>query len=107
MIYVGAYLSEDVLTNLLPEIEKQRVIPRPWPFAPTGVQVVRRLENSRQPGAKELWFFINENEAPATIEKLPADGFDLVSNQPASGPFSLPPNGIAVIQAAREATPGV
>jgi beta-galactosidase len=93
VIYAGAYLTQDLLASLLPEIEKQRAIPRLWPAAPQGVQVARR-EDAKH----ELWFFINDSDAPAMIETLPAPGVDLVADRPAQGPLALEPNGVAVIQ---------
>ncbi len=102
VIYVGTYLTQDLMAALLPEIEKHRAIPRLWPFAPQGVQVTRRED-----GNKELWFFINDSDAPATLERVPAKGFDLVANQPAQAPLALEPNGVAVIQAPKSATPGI
>jgi beta-galactosidase GanA len=61
----------------------------------------------RQDEKKELWFFINDGDSPATIEKMPNQGFDLISNQPVGGPLTLEPNEVAVIQTTPEATPGV
>ena len=101
VIYVGTYLTEEVLEALFPEIEKHRAIRQLWPFAPQGVQVVRRQDEQ-----KELWFFINDGDEPATIEKTPNEGTDLITNQPVNGPLTLEPNGVAVIRTRREATPG-
>jgi beta-galactosidase len=102
VVYVGAYLTEALLEGLLPELEKLRPLTRLWPFAPAGVQVV-----CRQSAEKELWFFINGSETPATIERVPPGGQNLVTGQPAAEPLTLAPNDVAVIQAPREATPGV
>ena len=102
VIYAGAYLTPDLLEALLPEIEKLHPLQQLWPFAPEGVQVVRREDDK-----KELWFFINDSDAPATIDKLPAQGLDLITNQPVEAALTLEPNGVAVIQTTREATPGV
>ena len=101
VIYAGAYLTQDLLECLLPEIEKQRSLARLWPFAPAGVQVVRRQDEN-----KEIWFFINTTDACLTIEKTP-NGLNLITNQPADGPLTLEPNQVAVIQTTREATPGI
>ncbi len=92
VIYAGAYLTQDLLECLLPEIEKQRSLARLWPFAPAGVQVVRRQDEN-----KEIWFFINTTDACLTIEKTP-NGLNLINNQPADGPLTLEPNQVAVIQ---------
>lgn len=102
VIYVGTYLTHEVLEALFPEIEKHRAIRPLWPFAPRGMQVVKRQDDE-----KELWFFINDRDEPATIEKTPNEGVDLVTNQPVTGPLTLEPNGVAVIQTTRAATPGV
>ncbi len=101
VIYVGATLTPDLLEALLAEIEKQRPLTRLWPFAPEGVQVVRRED-----GKKRLWFFINESDAPATIHKLPAPGVDLIADRPVDGPLTLEPNEVAVIETSAEAMPG-
>jgi len=102
VIYAGAYLTADLLEGLLPEIEKRRAITKIWPFAPEGVQVVRRKDDQ-----KEVWFFINTSDGPATLEKLPDKGHDLLADRPASGLLTLAPNDVAVIQTTAEATPAI
>jgi beta-galactosidase len=102
VIYAGAYLTGALLEGLLSEIERRRAIPRLWPFAPPGVQVVCRKDSQ-----KEVWFFINTSDAPATIETLPDEGVDLLADRPAAGPLTLAPNEVAVIQTTRAATPGI
>jgi beta-galactosidase len=102
VIYSGAYLTEGMLETLLPEIEKHHIIPRLWPFAPQGVQVVRR-----QAEDKEIWFFINDTDQPAILEKTPNGGIDLFSGIAVVEPLTLEPNGVAVIQTTRTSAPGV
>lgn len=102
VIYVGTYLTEDVLTVLLPEIEKLRAIPKIWPFAPEGVEVVKREDEE-----KEIWFFVNYNEEPVVIENLPDGSFDLTNNEEAEEPYTLMPNDVAVFKTTREATSGI
>jgi beta-galactosidase len=102
VIYMGAYLSADLLEGLLPEIERVKPLARLWPFAPAGVQV-----SCRKSETKEVWFFINVSDAPQTIAQLPAGGVDLITGEPAPSSLELEPNGVAVIETARSATPGV
>ena len=92
VIYAGTYLTRDLAAALLPEIEKHSGLMPLWPAAPAGVQVVRR-----QDGAKRLWFFINDSDAPATVNKLPK-GLDLMTGQPAAGRLTLERNGVALIR---------
>jgi beta-galactosidase len=102
VIYAGTYLTAGLVANLLPEIERRRSLVKIWPFAPQGVQVVKRQDQE-----KEVWFFINTTESPVTIERVPEGGQDLITDQPAAGPLELAGNGVAVIQTSRKATPGV
>lgn len=102
VIYVGTYLTEDVLSVLLPEIERLRSIPKIWPFAPEGVEVVKRQDDE-----KEIWFFINHNEQPVTIDKLPDGSFDLINDEEAVEPYTLTPNDVGVFKTTREATSGI
>jgi beta-galactosidase len=102
VIYAGTYFTEEFLASLLAEIEKLRPVQKLWPFAPEGVQVVCRKSDE-----KELWFFINDSDKPAEIEKAPAEGVDLIADQAVEGAFTLEPNGVAVIQTTRSATPGI
>ena len=94
VIYAGTYLTAEFLAGLLPQIEAIRPVPKAWPNAAQGVQVVCRKNEKR-----EVWFFINTADEPAKVWSLPEDGFDLLANQPAGlGPLTLEPNGVAVIQ---------
>lgn len=97
VIYAGSYLTGNLLECLLPEIEAFQPLVKAWPYAPAGVQVV-----CRQDEKKEVWFFINTSDAVAEIELLPENGFNLIANQSVnSGPHSLTPNEVLVIQKAR------
>jgi len=102
VIYVGAYLTAELLEVLLLEIENRRAIPRLWPYAPQGVQV-----SLRRGPEKDLWFFINTTDEPAVIERVPGgtDSLDLITGAPAAQPLTLPANDVAVIQTARASTP--
>ena len=102
VIYVGTYLTPEMLKALMPEIEQLRVIPKIWPFAPAGVEVVKRQDEQR-----EVWFFINHGETSAEIERIPEQGSDLLHEGLAEGPLTLMPNGVAVIQTSRRATPAI
>lgn len=102
VIYVGAYLTADLWEGLLPEIEKHRTLEKIWPFAPQGVQV-----SCRKNAEKEIWFFINTSDEERVIRQLPAHGTNLLTDEPAEGELRLPPNGVAVIQTSRQATPGI
>jgi beta-galactosidase len=103
VIYAGSYLTRDFIDHVIRQVELRRTIPKIWPFAPRGVEVVCRKD-----AQKEVWFFINTLDTPAEIEKLPEDGFDLIANQN-SGDHArtLAPNDVAVIQTARKSTPGI
>jgi beta-galactosidase len=102
VIYAGVYLTENLLEGLLPEIERHAEITKIWPFAPEGVEVV-----CRQNEEKEVWFFINYSEQPARLERLPQGGTNLITGQPVEDGLELPPNEVAIIQVAHDATPGV
>lgn len=102
VIYVGTYLTPDLLQALLPEIEQLRVIPKIWPFAPEGVEVVKRQDDER-----EIWFFINHEDTPAEISRTPEHGVDLLHDLPVEGPLTLDAYGVAIIQTARGATPAI
>jgi beta-galactosidase GanA len=76
---------------ILPQIIALTDLTPTLPGTPPRVEVVRRESSTRR-----LWFFINHDDAPVTLESLPS-GHDLVSNLPVGGPLTLPPNAVAVI----------
>lgn len=93
VVYAGVYLTADIMPGLQAEIEKRKPIAKAWADAPSGVQVT-----CRKARGKEVWFFINATDAPAVIPTLPTNGFDLITNRPATAPLTLMPNDVAVIQ---------
>jgi beta-galactosidase len=102
VIYVGTYLTDDLLKALLPEIEQLKMVPKIWPFAPDSVEVIKRQDNEH-----EVWFFINHGDVPAEIERVPEHGIDLLRGEPAEHSLTLMPNDVAVIQTTRSATPTI
>ena len=102
VIYVGCYLTDEIITGLFSEVDRHRELTKLWPFAPEGVEVVKRQDDE-----KELWFFINHKDAPATIPSIPEDGINLISGQAARSPLILAPNDVAVIQTPLSATPAI
>ena len=101
VVYAGTYLTNDMLDQLMPEIEQLRSIPKIWPFAPEGVQVVKR-----QNAEKEIWFFINTTEEDLTVERLP-EGADCLTGQPCGAAVTLTAHDVAVVQTTRTATPAI
>ena len=102
VLYVGTYLTDELLEALLPELEKLCSIPKLWPFAPEGVEVVKRQNEE-----SEFWFFINHRNEAVEMDNLPKEGVDLITEQPVAELLTLPPNGVAVIETRRDATPAI
>jgi beta-galactosidase len=102
VLYVGTYLTHDLLLALQPEIERLGVVPKIWPFAPPSIEVVKRQDEQR-----EVWFFINHSAEPVEIERVPEHGTDLITGEKQEGPLTLPGYGVAVIQTTRGATPAI
>lgn len=93
-VAIGTYLNGEVGKALVPELARIAGITPALEDTPAGVEVVRREAADRS-----LWFVINHNEEPATVN-VPA-GHDLVTDRAIAGPLELPARGIAVIQTAR------
>ena len=97
VIYVGTYLTPQILELLLPFMI-QNGLTRLWPDAPEGVHVVLR----ESPG-KRLWFFINTLDAVTKLGSIPK-GELLVHNFPGGGYYLyLGRNEVAVIKETVEA----
>lgn len=91
VLYVGTYFTGEVGEALLPELVQLAGLKPALENTPNGVEVVRRESDERT-----LWFAINHNEAPRTVN-VPT-GHDLVTDRPISGALELPARGVAVIQ---------
>jgi beta-galactosidase len=92
VVYVGTYLTREVMQALLPELEKLSGIQPLWPGLPSGVNVVLR-ENSE----RNLWFVINFNEYAVQIP-TGQKGTDLLSGRSIEGEFRLDAYDVCVIQ---------
>ena len=92
VVYVGTYLTQDIMMSLLDLLASRLAIQPVWPNLPDGVNAVLRWN-----GERKLWFLINFNDCPATIPDAP-EGLDLLSNQPVKGALQLAAYGVAVVQ---------
>lgn len=92
VLWVGTYLTQDVVRLLLPELQRLSGAKAQFPGQPSGLEVVQRRK-----AGKTLWFLINQQEGELTIATPPA-GTDVFSGQPVSGPLRLPVHGVAVIR---------
>lgn len=93
VVYVGAYLTEAMVSALLPSLMDYCPDLAPlWPDLPEDVDVVLRLDQE-----KRLWFLINNHDMGVSISSLPT-GFNLITGQPARVRMVLSKNEVAVIR---------
>jgi beta-galactosidase len=92
VVYVGTYLTQEIMTSLLDLLASRLAIQAVWPNLPDGVNAVLRSN-----GERKLCFLINFNDRPVTIPDAP-EGLDLLSNQPVKGALQLAAYGVAVVQ---------
>jgi len=93
VIYVGTYLTDSVIENILPVWIAESGLKPLWVDTPSGVEVVVREKDG-----KELWFFINHNDAKVSLKTSPK-GIDLITGIATGGSLTLDHNGVAVISA--------
>ncbi len=95
--YLGAYLDEPSLGSLVTDLLKQSGVEPLLPGAPKGVEVCIR----RGDGKPDVLILLNHNEAPAMVALPEAwRAESLLSEMKLTGhQVSLPPHGVAVLQA--------
>ncbi|MCJ7550592.1 MAG: Beta-galactosidase C-terminal domain, partial [Anaerolineae bacterium] len=93
VVYVGTYLTEEILTGLLQRLVDVRkdLVPS-WPTAPDGVHVVVR-ENDE----KRLWFFINDGGQVARLMN-PPEGVDLITGKEPAVRLYIKKNEVIIIK---------
>jgi beta-galactosidase GanA len=80
-----------VIENILPVWIAESGLKPLWVDTPSGVEVVVREKDG-----KELWFFINHNDAKVSLKTSPK-GIDLITGIATGGSLTLDHNGVAVI----------
>ncbi len=92
VIYVGTYLTEQVINHFLPLwIENAGLVPL-WQDVPDDIEIVVREDDT-----KKLWFFINHSDDRVSLKTSP-EGTDLISDTKSGGPLIIECNGVAVIK---------
>lgn len=97
VVYVGSYLTEELVNGLLPQLAKlsgaMPLLPSDAAGSPgAGVEIVRRDGDG-----KRLWFFISHAEETITLRDVP-QGTDLVTEKTIAESLTLHANGVAVIK---------
>jgi len=95
VVYVGTYLTPEVIAVLGPKLASMAGLQPLLPSAPDGVEVVHR-ENAD----KRLWFILNHNEQAVSLNDLP-HGVELISGMIVAGGLTLEARGVAVIKECR------
>ncbi len=91
VVYVGTYLSSQVMAGLWPLLQPLCGLQPLLPHIPLGMEVTLRTD-----GKKKLWFLVNSTGQEVSVP-VPS-GTDLVSQHSISGSLILPNNGVAVIK---------
>ena len=92
VVYVGTYISENVLGLIGDEIAKLAKLKPIW-AVPKGVESVLRYNEH-----KKIWFFINDTDSKMKLPRTPK-GLDLISGRKnAGGAMTLERYGTAVIK---------
>lgn len=92
VIYVGTYLTEQILEHFLPLWLESAGLQPIWQDIPDCVEVVVREDDT-----KKLWFFINHSDGQVSIKNSP-EGINLISGIKSGGVLSIERNGVAVIR---------
>lgn len=89
--YVGTYLTEDIRELLLPRLCEEAGLTATHPCWKPGLEIVRR-----ESAQKNLWFLINQSEAPLRVENPPR-GLNLITQAQTGTTLDLAPHDVAVI----------
>jgi beta-galactosidase len=92
VIYVGTYLTTEIMQALAPTLERLSGIQTVLPGLPEGVSAV-----IRESAERKLYFLVNYSDQPVSIQTAP-NGMDLVTGTPVKGVLELAPYGVAVIE---------
>lgn len=96
VIYVGTYLTEELMEGLLPVLREQQPGFGPlWSEMEEGIQVVRREDDEKQ-----LWFFINDGGVPASLTLPP--GTELLTGRHDRKRVYLQKNEVVVVRQPRK-----
>jgi len=93
VIYVGTYLTEQVIEKIMPIWIAESGLKPLLSDAPSGVEVV-----VREIGIKKIWFFINHTDNQVCLKNSPK-GINLITGVTTDGALMLERNGVAVIRA--------
>ena len=93
VIYLGTYLTEDLVETLLDQVIKPAGALPLIADLPPGVEV-----SVRQASDRALWFITNTTETPVQVSGAP-EGLDLLSGAICTGVLMLEAYGCAVIKA--------
>jgi beta-galactosidase len=92
VVYVGSYLTKELVDSLLPRLTKLSAARPLLPSVSPDVEIVRRDGDG-----KRLWFFINHAEETITLRDAP-QGTDLITDKLIAGALTLRANGVAIIK---------
>jgi beta-galactosidase len=93
VIYLGAYLTDDLVTHFVPSILSRADVRPLLPDLPEGVEVTIRQAADRQ-----LMFILNTREQPIRVRGVP-DGLDLLTGTPVeSNAVHLGEYGCSIVQ---------
>ncbi len=93
VIYMGTYLTEEILTGLLQRlVEVRKDLVPSWPTAPAGLHVVVR-ENDE----KRLWFLINDGGQVVRLTN-PPEGVDLITGKEPADRVYFRKNDVVIIK---------
>jgi beta-galactosidase len=92
VIYVGTYFTPEIIAALAPQLNELSGVKPLLPDIPRGVDVTKREGDGRT-----LWFLINHNEAPVTLDTVPP-GKDLITGEYARPGMELEGSGVVVLR---------
>ena len=93
VLYVGTYLTTEIMEMLLPELLKLAGLEKTWADSPAGVSVVLRKNAD-----KKIWFLINNNDEEIILPSTP-QGTSLITGRQIDGSsLTLPLYGVEVIK---------
>jgi beta-galactosidase len=95
VVYVGTYLTEDLVDTLMTDLIAQAGVEPLLPNLPEGVEVTRRESDD-----VKLLFILNTKDEPARVSGIP-DGTALVADAPVNGgTVTLPGYGCMILKLA-------
>jgi beta-galactosidase len=93
MTYVGAWLDAELMQQFAKWLLEVSGVTDAWPSLPAGVELCRRIGDDQQ-----ICILINHTTQPQVVT-LPEPLVDILAGQAYERTLSLPPRGVAVLQA--------